>query len=294
MGATLSYSTLSLPWTSAWLGIAFSWGVLHQRPFTPQTPYTRWPYTTALLHRKPFTPETFYTRRILHQRRFIPQPFYAAKLLSTRESLLHQNQSTQTLHTRNFLHQRRFPSDPGLTLNANSLICVLQSRLVLQVRLPIGIVKFQRFPLLSSPLLSSLLLSSSPLLWGWVVRYYLWKIIIDGTRSLKEPYCCAFRKNKRTKMGNAASGKQQQSTGSFEVTKNSKVSRLYWHSSITPSFGHYKDLFCNISKVVAGITWGFGSSSQADRWAWWMKCSIKNSSKSTGSSTLRKNLSRSH
>ena len=133
MDATLSYSTLSFPWTSAWLGIAFSSGVLHQRPFTPQTPYTRWPYTTALLHRKPFTPETFYTRGVLRQKSFTPKTFY-----------------TTTLLRRKIFIYTREPLAPG------SLICVLQSRLVLQVRLPSGID------------ISPLLLSSTV---GLVVRY---------------------------------------------------------------------------------------------------------------------------
>ena len=138
----LLYSQLAMGICLAWnrfLLRRFLQALLHRRPLTPDGLTPQPYYTGNLLHQKPFTPEAFYTRRVLHQRRFTPQPFYAAKLLSTRESLLHQNQSTQTLHTRNFLHQRRFPSDPGLTLNAGSPICVLQSRLVLQVRLPVGI-----------------------------------------------------------------------------------------------------------------------------------------------------------
>ena len=136
---------------------AFSHALLHHRPLTPDglTPqpfYTRKPFTPET-----FTPEEFYTKDVLHH-----NPFYAAKLLSTRESLLHQNQSTQTLHTRNFLHQRRFPSDPGLTwmrivsyVSCNPGWCF---KFVSPWNCEVSAFSS---PLLSSPLLSSPLLLSS-------------------------------------------------------------------------------------------------------------------------------------
>ena len=70
-----------------------------QTTFTPQRFYTKDntenPFTPEVLHQKPFTPSTFYTKHLWYTNPFTPKYFYT-KHVFTKESL----------YTLNLLHQK--------------------------------------------------------------------------------------------------------------------------------------------------------------------------------------------
>ena len=100
---------------------------LHQKPFRPDTFYTRrilhkapftpdTSYTNRLLHQTTFTPGTFYTNQLLHQTTFTPDNFYTNQTFTPdnfyTNQLSHQTPFTQTsFYTRHLLHQT--PFTPG-------------------------------------------------------------------------------------------------------------------------------------------------------------------------------------